>query len=135
MNRQDLKRYKDNKESIKLKIEQIAEMKEQLFNISNPISDMPISRSSMRDKIAEKIAEWIDLEDNYLDLAMKQKKKQIEIMEQLEKVKQPFRKILYRRYILGERLVKIANDLGYEYGYLRKMNSKALTKFEEAEKK
>ena len=135
MNSKDLKSYKHNEESIKFKIRQIREMRAQLFNISSNISDMPASKSIVQDRFAEKIAEWIDLENSYLDLAIKQRKKQFEIMNQLDRVNQPYQEILYRRYILGERLVKISNDLGYEYGYLRKMNSKALLKFEEADKR
>jgi hypothetical protein len=134
MNSKDLKNFRYDYEKIKIKIIQIKEIKEQLYNITGNISDMPKAKSVVQDKFADKLAEWIDLEEEYLELAIKQRKKQIEIMDQLEKVDQPYQNILYKKYIKGERLVKIADDLGYEYGYLRKINSKALLKFEEAGK-
>ena len=68
------------------------------------------------------------------DKLEKQAKKQKEILEQIDKIEQPYRLILEKVYILGETLVKVANDLEYDYKHMCYMNGIALKKFEELDK-
>lgn len=61
---------------------------------------------------------------------VEEKKKQMEIVETIKKVDNPFRNILFEVYIQGKSLVKVASELSYTYEYTRKINSIALNKFD-----
>lgn len=51
-------------------------------------------------------------------------------MKQLDKVEQPYKLILEKAYMQGKSLVTVANEMNYNYEYIRKMNGIALNKFE-----
>ena len=57
-------------------------------------------------------------------------RKQMQILEQLDKVKQPYRNILDKFYIQGKSLVVIAAEMGYNYEHIKKMNGIALNIFD-----
>ena len=85
--------------------------------------------------MAEKIAELVDMVNSLLEAVLKQSKKQKEILEQLDKVEQPYKLILEKVYIQGKTLVTVASEMGYDYKYMCKMNGIALNKFDEHDKK
>lgn len=61
---------------------------------------------------------------------LKANKDQIAIIEQLDKVEQPYKLILEKVYIQGKSLVTTASEMNYNYEYMRKMNGFALNKFD-----
>ena len=62
-------------------------------------------------------------------------KKQQQILEQLDKVDQPYKLILEKVYIQGKTLVTVASEMSYDYKHMCKMNGIALNKFDEHDKK
>ncbi len=69
-----------------------------------------------------------------MDIIITNANKYKEILKQLDYVKQPYRKILEKRYIEGKKLVTIASEENYNYEYIKRANGIALNKFDEAEK-
>ena len=134
MNRKDLKDYKNNQECIKSRIEHIQEFKTQLTNITGVITDMPGGSKKVNDNMAEKLAELIKLQDDYIDEVLKHNKKQKEILNQLDNVKQPYRLILDKIYIQGKDLVTVASEMKYDYKYICKQHGIALNEFEKHDK-
>ena len=65
---------------------------------------------------------------------MKEEKKQKQIIEQLDKVEQPYKLILEKVYIQGKTLVTKASEMDYDYKHMCKMNGIALKKFENTTK-
>lgn len=61
---------------------------------------------------------------------LKANKEQIAIIEQLDKVEQPYKLILEKVYIQGKSLVTTASEMGYNYEYMKRMNGIALNKFD-----
>lgn len=61
-------------------------------------------------------------------------KKQKAILEQIDRVEQPYRLILDKHYVQNKTLVQIACDMKYNYEYIKKANSIALIKFDELDK-
>ena len=84
--------------------------------------------------MAEKIAELIDLIDRLLEEILKQSKKQKKILEQLDKVEQPYKLILEKVYIQGKSLVTVASEMDYDYKYICRQHGIALNKFENTTK-
>ena len=69
-----------------------------------------------------------------MEKVIKEQEKQKLILEQLDKVEQPYKLILEKGYIQGKSLVTVANEMNYTYEYIRKINGIALKKFEDVTK-
>lgn len=135
MTREDLKEYKYNQEWIKERFEYIEELKTNITNITTVLSDMPKGSRKVEDSIAEKIATLLDSLNEVLGKIVEADKKQKQILDQLNKVEQPYRLILEKVYIQGKTLVTVASEMHYNYEYMRKMNSISLNKFDKIYKK
>lgn len=61
---------------------------------------------------------------------VEEKKKQMEIVETIKKVENPFRNILFEVYIQGKSLVKVASEMNYSYENICRKHGIALNKFE-----
>ena len=131
MTREDLKDYKHNQEWIKGRLEYIEGYKTSITNITSVISDMPKGSKEVQDSMAEKIATLIDNVDELLARIVKEQEKQKQILEQLDKVEQPYKLILEKQFIQGKSLVIIAGEMGYSYRDICRKNGIALNKFEE----
>ena len=134
MTREDLKDYKYNQEWIKDRLAYIEEYKTTVTNITLVLSDMPKGSRKVEDNIAEKLAILLDNIDELINKILNENEKQKQILEQLNKVEQPYKLILEKGYIQGKTLVTVASEMGYNYEYMRKMNGIALNKFEEVTK-
>lgn len=131
MNREDLREYKYTQQLIKDRIEYLQEYKERISNISQILSDMPRGTRQINDSFAEKIAELTDSVDSLINKIHIETKKQKKILEQIDRVEQPYRLILDKVYIQGKSLVTVASDLQYDYKYICKQHGIALNKFDE----
>lgn len=134
MTREDLKDYKHNQEWIKGRLEYIEEYKTSITNITSVISDMPKGSKEIQDSMAEKIATLIDNVDELLARIVKEQEKQKRILEQLDKVEQPYKLILEKEYVQGKKLVTVASEMGYNYEYMKKINGIALNMFDKEDK-
>lgn len=131
MNREDLKEYKHNQEWIKGRLEYIEEYKTTITNITSVLSDMPKGSKQVQDSMAEKITVLLDNVDDLLSKIIKAQERQKKILEQLDRVKQPYKLILEKVYIQGKSLVTVASEMKYNYEYMKRMNGIALSKFDE----
>ena len=130
MTREDLKDYKHNQEWIKGRLEYIEEYKTSITNITSVISDMPIGSKKVQDSMAEKVVTLLDNVEELLARIIKEQEKQKLILEQLDKVEQPYKLILEKVYIQGKSLVTVASEMDYSYRDLCRKNGIALRKFE-----
>lgn len=131
MTREDLKEYKYNQEWIKGRLEYIEEYRTSITNITSILSDMPKGSKQVQDSMAEKVATLLDNVNELMSKIVKEQEKQRKILEQLNHVEQPYRLILEKNYVQGEKLVQVACDLKYNYEYTKKANSIGLKKFDE----
>lgn len=84
--------------------------------------------------MAEKLAILLDNVNELMSKILAEQEKQKAILEQLDKVEQPYKLILEKAYIQGKTLVTVASEMNYTYEYIRKANGIALKKFEEVTK-
>lgn len=131
MNRKDLKDYKYNQEWIKGRLEYIEEYRNTINKLTTVLSDLPKGSRTIYDNEAEKIAKLQDTLDELYNYITEQQEKQKAILEQLNKLEQPYRTILELHYINGYNLVEVACKMKYNYEYTKKINSIALKKFDE----
>lgn len=131
MTREDLKNYKYNQEWIRGRLEYIEEYRSIVEKTTSTLSDMPGGSKKVQDSMAEKIVELLDAINELLIKVNVYSKKQNEILEQLEKVEQPYRLLLEKAYIQGKTLVTVASEMNYSYEHMKHMNGVALNKFDE----
>lgn len=130
MTREDLKDYKYNQEWIKGRLEYIEEYRSTIEKITTTLSDMPKGNREVEDSMAEKIAILLDNIDEIMKVVLKESEKQKRILEQLNKVEQPYKLILEKVYIQGKSLVTVASEMNYSYRDLCRKHGIALNKFE-----
>lgn len=131
MTREDLKKYKGNKLWIDDQIELYKEMKQRAEDLQAVVLDgMPKAKN----KPNYAIENLIDKYDFILNELAKEQEKQIEILMQLRKVENPFRRLLFKYYIQGKTFVKVADEMNYSYDRVKHVHKIALKKFDEAER-
>ena len=113
----------------------IEELKEKATKITQTLNDMPIGNSEITDKkIAERVAEYVDLESESIELEIKKgekilelKRKNLEIFNTVLNMEGHYRTILYQNYIQGlHNLSLVAENLRKDYKYICEMHKTAL---------
>lgn len=133
MNRKDLKEYKYNQIWIEGRLEYIENYKASIIKTTAVLSDMPKGSKEVQDSMAEKLTKLMDNIDILLKKISEENEKQKQILEQLEKVDQPYKLILEKVYIQGKTLVTVASEMNYSYEDICRKHGKALKIFDELE--
>lgn len=128
-NKQELKDYIYNKKWLEGRLKDIAERRYILDKITTTLSDMPKGSPQVYDNQAESLVKIIDETNELESFLLELRKKQIEIENKIDKIEQPYRNILYFRYIRGYNLTEVSNEIDEEYDYTRKLHGIALTKY------
>ena len=127
--KQELKDYIYNKKWIEERIEDIKERRSLLDKITTTLSDTPKGSPKVTDTKVESLVKIIDdtaeVEKYIKDL----KERQIKIENKIDKIEQPYRNILYFRYIKGYNLTEVSGEIDEEYDYTRKLHGLALLKY------
>ena len=130
MTREDLKNYRGNKLWIEEQIELYTEMKQRAEGFKAVVLDgMPKAKN----KPNYAIENLIDKYNFILDELVKDQEKLIEILLQLKRVDDPFRKLLFKYYIKGKNFIKVADEMNYSYDRVKHVHKIALKKFDEAD--
>lgn len=69
-----------------------------------------------------------------MSVVLKEQEKQKKIVEQIELVEFPYKNILYKVYMQGKTLVKVADEMGYDYKHICYKHGISLNKFDELDK-
>lgn len=127
MNRQDLKDYKFLKARIDEKLNDYEEQFTRVTKVTATLDGMPKAKN----KPSYTIEEFIDNSNELINLLNKDIKKQKEIIEQLERMRnEKYYTVLYMRYIENKTLEEVASKIGYDYYETCKINGKALNEFD-----
>ncbi len=130
MTREDLKNYRGNKLWIEEQIELYTEMKQRAEGFKAVVLDgMPKAKN----KPNYAIENLIDKYNFILDELVKDQEKLIEILLQLKRVDDPFRKLLFKYYIKGKNFIKVADEMNYSYDRVKHVHKIALKRFDEAD--
>lgn len=130
MNREELKNYRYNQQWIEGRMEYIQQYKETINKLTATLSDMPMGSRTIQDNEAEKIVKLQEMIDKLLDKILEENLKQEKILEQLDRIDQPYKLILEKEYIQGKTLVTVASEMNYNYEYMKRMNGIALNAFD-----
>lgn len=133
MNREDLKNYKYTQMWIKDQTEYIETQKETINRLNSILSDMPKGSRKVNDNEAEKLGNLMDKFNELMNVIIKEKENQKNIVEKINGIEFPYRNILFKVYIQGKSLVTVASEMNYSYERMKHMNGIALLKFDESE--
>lgn len=75
----------------------------------------------------------MDMFNGLMNKVLEEEEKQKQIVEQVERLEFPYKNILYKVYIQGKSLVKVADEMGYSYVQVCRNHGTALNKFDEIE--
>lgn len=129
--KKELSAYLYNKELLKEKEQDLEELITKAEKITTELSDMPKGTPVIQDKIGEYVAKIVDLKNEKYKQLIDMEKKKIEIENKIDMLEQPYRNILYYKYIKGLSLTQVAYKIGYDYDYTRKIHGIALIKYKE----
>jgi DNA-directed RNA polymerase specialized sigma subunit len=126
--KKELNAYKHNKRLLEKMDEEIEEYRNKATSCTSVLSDMP-KGTGIHDKVAQYASIIADIEAEKMEQRILLEKSRKDIEDIINKIEQPYRNILYFRYIKEETLEEIACDIGYNYRHLCRMHEKALLEF------
>lgn len=127
--KKELKSYIHDKNFLEEMKKDVERVREEAVKTTSILSDMPKGSNPVKDRIAEYIAKIDEMQqENYkLLLDLEQKKNDIETI--INKMEQPYKNILYFRYINGKSLTEVATIIGHEYKWSCVLHGKALEQY------
>ena len=132
--KKELREYRDNIKYIEEKQNDAEELRVRIENVKgNVITGMPSGKGDNLDKTP--LEDGLDrIEEIEKDCRKKLEElllKKYIVENKIEQLEQPYKSILFLRYIRGNKLEKISNELGYSYEHLCRLHGKALGKYAE----
>ncbi len=133
--KEELRSYINELKYIKEIEEEIEQLRCKAEAITKEISDMPIGSSPVKDKMAQCVAQIIDLTSKKADYIANSIITLTRIENIIESLPKKYRNILYSIYIQGNSLTNVAADNGYDYIYFcRKVHKRALELYKKRKK-
>lgn len=129
--KKELSSYLYNKDLLKEKEQDLEELITKATKITTELSDMPKGSPVIQDKIGEYASQIVDLKNAKYKQLIEMEKKKLEIENKIDQLDQPYRNVLYFKYIKGLSLTEVAYKIGYDYDYIRKLHGIALIKYKE----
>lgn len=131
--KQELREYRDNIKYIEEKQNDAEELKTRIEKMTTNITGMPNAKGENLDKanLEESLDRIKEIEKNCKIKLEELLIKKFIVENKIEQLEQPFKSILYLRYIRGNTLNKVSDDLGYSYDHICKLHGKALKKYAE----
>lgn len=128
--KKELNEYKYNKILIQYKIKDLEQKKATINKLTSTYNNsIGSSSNKIQDKFAEDLVGLLDIQKEIEEEAEKLKEKNKKVENKINSIEQPYRNILYFRYIKGKSLTDISNIIGKHYDYTRKLHTRALIKY------
>lgn len=134
--KEELMEYIYEQQRVSDTLEYYEKLKDRAEKVTSIMSDMPKgTNKEIQDSMAECIAEMADISNEYAKNLVKAEKARENVERKIEKVKQPFKNILFFRYVCGDSFEKIATKMGYDFKYICNLHGTALREFEKVVEK
>ena len=127
--KRELGAYLQDKRLLKEKEDDLEELITKAEKITTELNDMPKGIPEIQDKMGELATQIVDMKNEKYRQLIKMYKTKKQIEDRIDLLEQPYRNILYFKYIKGFNLTKVANEIDYDYEYTKKMHGTALIKY------
>ena len=131
--KKELGEYLLNKKLLAEKEKDLDELIAKAEKVTTELSDMPKGSPIVQDRMAEFSVMIVDLKNERLGQLIQMYKSKKRIEDNIDKLDQPYRDLLYFRYIRGHDLTQVANDINYNYTYTCDLHGKALLMYKRTE--
>lgn len=132
--KRELGSYLQDKKLLKEKEDDLEELITRATKITTELSDMPKGTPQLQDRMAELASQIVDMKNEKYGQIIKMYKTKKQIEDKIDLLEQPYRNILYFKYIKGKNLTEVANVIGYNYKWTCEMHGHALKKYKELDK-
>lgn len=132
--KRELGAYLQDKKLLKEKEDDLEELITRATKITTELSDMPKGTPKLEDRMAELASQIVDMKNEKYGQIIKMYKTKKQIEDKIDLLEQPYRNILYFKYIKGKNLTEVANVIGYNYKWTCEMHGYALKKYKELDK-
>lgn len=116
-------------------LEEYQRFKARAEKITATMSDSTARTNKTSDKVGDNAIKMADLKDKYNTLLLDAENEQVRIIQELNKVCEPYRTVLYKRYVQRQNFETIASEMYYSYITIIKMHGEALIKYERRNEK
>ena len=113
--KRELGAYLQDKKLLKEKEDDLEELITRATKITTELSDMPKGTPKLQDKMAELASQIVDMKGEKYGQIIKMYKTKKQIEDKIDLLEQPYRNILYFKYIKGKNLTEFANIIVYNY--------------------
>lgn len=110
--------------------EEYERFKERAEKMTAVISETTAHSNKVSDKVGDNASKMADIKNKYLQMYLQAEDEQAKIMQELNKVSEPHRTLLFMRYVQGLNFETIASQLAYSYTTVTKMHGTALIMYE-----
>lgn len=125
----ELKEYRYNKAIEQQKLEMIEEIRNECMKVTSSLNDMPQSPTPNVHRIEEKYIRYLDLQSEVLELLNNDMIKAIRITKKIQTLAQPYRTILELKYIRGEPIWQIADEIDHSIRTTNRIHQEAIKKY------
>lgn len=125
----ELGSYLYDKQLLKEKEQELEELITLATKITPELSDMPKGSRKIEDRMAEFASKIVDLKNEKCNQIIKMYKTKKLIEDKIDQLEQPYKNILYYKYIKGYNLTEVANEVKKEYKWTCVLHGQALEKY------
>ena len=133
--KKELNAYLQDKKLLKEKENDLEELITRAEKITTELSDMPKGTPEIQDRMGELATQIVDMKNEKYGQLIKMYKTKKKIEDKIDLLEQPYRNILYFKYIKGYGLKKVSKEIGYNYKYICELHGNALNKYKDLDKK
>lgn len=126
--KKELREYRDNIKYIEEKQNDAEELKARIEKMTPNITGMPSPKGDNLEKapLEESLDRIKEIEKDCNKKLQELLLKKYVVENKIEQLEQPYKSILYLRYIRGNTLNKISEEIGYSYVHICRMHGEAL---------
>lgn len=120
--KEELKQYRFKQSKVDQALEEYEKYKTRAEKMTAIISDVPSRTNKTSDKVGDNAILMADLSREYEHRWIEAEKERSRIINEIDKIDEPYRTILFLRYVEDMSLETIAEQLNYSYSIVAHMH-------------
>jgi len=131
--KKELREYRDNIKYIEEKQNDAEELRARIEKVTHNLTGLPNAKGADLEKasLEESLDRIKEIEKDCNKKLQELLLKKYLVENKIEQLEQPYKSILYLRYIRGNPFEKISNEMGYSHVHICRLHGKALAQYAE----
>ena len=130
----ELSQYKFKAKRVQEALEEYEKYLDRATKVTAMMDENPAKTNMNSDKVGNNAAIMADLNNEYKERWVEAERRRLELVDNINKLKEPYRTILIERYIHDKNFENIAVELGYSYDRTIHLHGEALQEFDKIPK-